>query len=179
MWRLRWWKPIFEWRFCGMHLQQATGRYWPVTDILRLEISDSVGALMLLLLWLSPTRSGGAPSARRDGALLYPRPLCGCVTTAGRWLSIDSAGEPCQCHRRWWSSVVAAVGRRLPTCRIPVDSVEADGSASVRRQHVGIIEQTRRQLIARFAPGGDQLADARGGDFQRSDRQGDQLARRQ
>ena len=32
---------------------------------------------MLLLQWLSPTRSGGAPSARQDGALLYPGPLCG------------------------------------------------------------------------------------------------------
>ena len=32
---------------------------------------------MLLLPWLSPMRSGGAPSARQDGALLYPGPLCG------------------------------------------------------------------------------------------------------
>ena len=55
----------------------SSGSSWPVTDIPPLEISDSVGALMLLLPWLSPTRSGGAPSARRDGALLYPGPLCG------------------------------------------------------------------------------------------------------
>lgn len=67
----------------------------------------------------------------------------------------------------------------MGVAQCPFVPIGADGSASVRRQHVRIIEQTRRQLIARFAAGGDQFADARGGDFQRSDRQGDQLARRQ
>jgi hypothetical protein len=54
-------------------------------------------------LWrlaLPPPRSGGVPSARQDGALLYPGPLCGGEAgTTGRVAGVDRMSTPFRQHR--------------------------------------------------------------------------------
>ena len=52
-------------------------RFWPCRDIRNFRISRAMQDSSLLALRISSPQRGGAPSARQDGALLYPGPLCG------------------------------------------------------------------------------------------------------